>query len=313
MAGKIYTIVIFWIFCFSVSFTSAQIILKPDPGVEFDHSKGIIAIVPSSQGTFYLDNYMLTEIKGNDTIYIINVTPGIYIAGFNNQGALMTEKIIVDRHNVLAIIPGTDSLRINKNSLKWYPTTEKIAGKPVFFLLSNYAYTIIEMSTFSYQWAHPFHSNRTAIFNSFTAITGYQVSRGFAVGAGVSFSSYDIASSHYSYGKGELLENILFLPAFLDLRFNLSDKRVVPYFNFDIGYSFLLSPKYYEYATIKRGGFHFSAGLGLRVAISKLVQVIPSFEYCMDRGKIGSYSSTDYEAFSINVFRFKIGVGLQYR
>ena len=61
-------------------FTGAQILLKPNPKASFDKSKGIIVLLSSMKGSFYLNDFFLTELKGRDTIYLINIEPGEYTA-----------------------------------------------------------------------------------------------------------------------------------------------------------------------------------------------------------------------------------------
>ncbi|MCX6277437.1 MAG: hypothetical protein NT004_05005, partial [Bacteroidetes bacterium] len=163
-------------------------------------------------------------------------------------------------------------------------------------------------------------------------ITGYQVAQGFCIGLGLSYNNFDVPFVNNEFGFGDqTFENVSFLPVFMDLRIHLSDKRVAPFFNFTFGYSFLLAKKsqedilyIYPYTArtvqLTAGGLHYSAGFGLRIAISKFVQIIPSLEYCHERGEQVSTSTVPghptnetYEFFSNNILRFNIGIGLQYR
>ncbi len=308
----------------------AQPILKPDPSADFDKSKGIIVLTPAVRGTFYMNDHILTEIKGNDTIFVINVNPAIYKIKYVSPPLSLERNIAVYRHKVVEIMPGTDSIRYRNNMLKWQPTAERIAGKPVYFLLKNYIYTIVQVSTINLQWMETF-----TWFSTITAVAGYQVAQGFCIGAGLSYNHFDIPSSKvYNSPYAVGIENVSALPVFMDLRVNLSDKRVAPFFNFDIGYSILLTKKtseniidtYPQYSRsasqVTNGGLHLSFGAGLRIAISKFIQVITSLEYCHEGG-IVKYTSLDtgpdpyyFEQSRIyknNSLRINIGIGLQYR
>ena len=335
MATKtIFTTFLFFLLGPALILCHAQVIIKQDSTAEFDKSKGIIAIIPAFKGSFYMNDYYLTEIKGNDTIFLINVKPGDYQVKFLAPSGPQQKTITVNKRKVVEVIPGKDSLISSTNVLKWYSTTDRIAGKPFYFLLKNYVYTIIQFSAINYQWWPSSSESSFTYLNTITAITGYQVSQGFCVGLGLSYHIANVPSVRYGYGFDNYnLENVSYLPVFFDLRIHLSDRRVVPFFNFGVGYSLLLTKKsvenvqnYDPSTTVintmeaTSGGFHFSAGFGMRIAISKFIQVIPSLEYCRESGRIlytkttlGQPTTELNEKFSQNIFRLNVGIGLQYR
>jgi hypothetical protein len=331
-SNKLFTLILFSLWGLTMPYCHAQIIIKQDPTAEFDKSKGIIALIPSARGLFYLNDYFLTEIKGNDTIFLINVKPGDYRVKFVTPDFSQQRTIPVNKRKVVEIIPGRDSIRFGNNRLKWFGTVDRIVGKPYYFLLKNHLYTILQFSVINNQWYKATSSDRFNWFNTATVITGYQVAPGFCIGLGLSYNNFDVPSVINEYGfSGQTFENASFLPVFMDLRVHLSDKRVAPFFNFAFGYSILLTKKsqdevlyFYPYTArtiqLLAGGLHYSAGFGLRIAISKFVQIIPSLEYCRDKGKqiststIPGHPTTETTNFFYsNLIRFNIGIGLQYR
>lgn len=218
------------------------------------------------------------------------------------------------------------------NRLKWFGTVDRIAGKPYYFLLKNYLYTILQFSAISNQWYKGKSSDRFNWFSTATAITGYQVAPGFCIGLGLSYNNFDVPFVINEYGfSAQTFENVSFLPVFMDLRVHLLDKRVAPFFNFAFGYSFILTKKsqdevlyFYPYTArtiqLSAGGLHYSAGFGLRIALSKFVQIIPSLEYCREKGKqiststVPGHPTTETTNFFYsNIIRVNIGIGLQYR
>jgi hypothetical protein len=328
MATKIICVIAISCILFtSMQLCNAQIILKPDPSVEFSKSRGIIALIPTIKGSFYMNNYFLTEIKGRDTIYIINFRPGSYYIKFITQSDSLQRMIDIYKNKVVEIKPGSDSISIGTDVLKWYTTTEKIVGKPFYFVLKNHVYSIIQFSAFNIMWLTD--ENEIRVFSTISAMTGYQVSPGFCIGAGLAYNRYDIPASYYNPCS---IDNVSTMPVYGDLRVHLSDRRVSPFFNLDLGYNFLLTKKmaevyyqstgYFSHSTAQviKGGIHLSLGIGIRIAINRSVQIIPSVEYCYEKGKTLSTYVTNYQnyyetygTFKNNIFRINIGIGFQYR
>ncbi len=79
-------------------------------------------------------------------------------------------------------------------------------------------------------------------------INGYRINPWFALGGG--------------FGLRSFLGNDLFMPLFLDLRVNFTNKRTSPYFSMDQGYAFCLT-------SVNNGGYMMSPTLGVSVKMKK--------------------------------------------
>ena len=113
---------------------NAQFITEPDPSVNFDKSTGIIVLYSKCDGSFYMNDHFLTEIKKNDTIYLANAISGNYSARFVSLVSTKEQKFILDTLTVANLILDCDSIYYTKgNEYEWYNTAHKIAGKTIFF------------------------------------------------------------------------------------------------------------------------------------------------------------------------------------
>ena len=175
-------------------------------------------------------------------------------------------------------------------------------------------------------------------FRTFTTINGFQIFPGFCTGLGLSYNNYEfpavyrgksyyIISSAYPTTQAKV-KNVSFLPVFLDVRTHLSSRRIAPFIKFDIGYNILLSKKsmtvYAEYYwggipqaytfKVVGGGIYLSPGIGLRIAVTKLIQMITTVEYSYESLKNTLiYEASQYPSnkYGINFFKFNIGIGFQ--
>jgi len=316
-----------------VQLAGAQIVSKPDPKLSFDRSRGIIVLLPSMKGSFYLNDHFLTEIKGRDTIYIINVKPGEYSAKVVFISGSTTNDFILDPTKVLEIIPEPDTLKIKRNAFYYNDIAEKAAGKTVFYLSRGSYFNITQVAFYSYQFGPSPEILDTKWFRTFTTINGFQIVPGFCTGLGLSYTNYDIpvvyrGMAYYMthLGTKAEIQNVSFLPVFLDVRAYMSSRQVAPFLKLDVGYNILLSKKSmsvnsYNYRDVNDyifqiagGGIYLSPGFGLRIAATKLIQVIASVEYSYElyTRKLSSetqqFGLTHY---GLNFFKFNIGIGFQ--
>lgn len=283
-------------------FSAAQIITEPDPSIRFDKSKGIIILYPSTEGSFYLNDYYLTELKAHDTVYLVNVTPRNYTVRFACSASSHEQKFKVDKRNVVEIILETDSLSVRSSVSEWDNAANRFAGKTVYYGKKGCFYNITHVSIFSLGNLEPYH--KVSAFNSLTTINGFSVEPGFCIGMGITYNNYDISSD---------LKDISFLPVFLDIRSHFHHKRVAPFIKMDIGYNFLLSGKGDTdwHGTLEKGGLFLSPGLGLRIFINDHIQITTSIEYSLEK-VLYSYQGTQY-TYQNNLKFLKINLGIGFQ
>jgi hypothetical protein len=316
--------------------TGAQIILKPDPKVTFNRSKGIAVISSSTKGSFYLNEHLLTELKGKDTIYIINITPGEYKAKVVSGNGLTKKNITIIGGKVIEIQPGIDSVHIKNNAFFYDDIEEKVTGKYVFLLHNSY-FNITQIGLYSAQFGESSKDVANRWFRTLTTINGFQVSPGFCAGIGISYNNYEIPAvynSNYYYSNNQypqtvaVFNHVSFLPFFVDIRCHLSGRRFAPFIKLDIGYNILLAKKsmsVYEanyiggkLCTMQMvgGGICFSPGIGFRIAVTKLIQVIASMEYSYEKSRVMLTNGTTgnpVQNIGLNWIKFNIGIGFQKR
>ncbi|MEI7896154.1 MAG: hypothetical protein WCJ26_03905 [bacterium] len=313
-----------------------QIILTPNPKATVKWSDGIAVICSSVQGSFYLNDYLLTDLKGNDTVYIINLQPGEYTAKVVFKGGSTTRSFNAWGREVTLLKPGIDSLQIKNDAFYFDDIKEKVTGRKVLFLHLCY-FNITQTAFYSAPFGSSSEFDVRKWFRTFTTINGFQIAPGFSAGIGISYNNYDVPAVYNGrslYSDQEMpqevaiLKNVSFLPVFIDARTHLSGRRIAPFIKLDIGYNFLLSKKSmsvyeYRYVTDKvhtismvGGGFYFSPGIGLRIAVSKLIQIIASMEYSYEKSKRTLTSASlayPVETSALNYFKFNIGIGFQKR
>jgi len=325
---------------FITSFLPAngQILSKPDPDASFDRSKGIIVLQAANKGSFFLDDYLITGLKEHDTLYIINVPCGQHNAKVISDSSAPVYSFILSRRKVLEINAGKNALQIMESRSSYDDIAEKVKGKTVYFISRRHYFNITQTSFVTLQ-AGSSEYNPGMWFRSISTINGYQIAPGFCIGAGISYNNYDIPVVFgYAYyadpqcSQLAVLKNVSFLPVYFDVRAHFSGKRVAPFIKFDIGYNILISKKsmqVYNYGyypspenhpytfTLTGGGVYLSPGIGVRVAINKLIQVIFTAEYTYDSSKSTMASDGEQnESVSgyrkkLHCFKFNIGIGFQ--
>ena len=135
--------------CFAILMVHSarsQIYLKPDPGARFDRSKGILVLSSSVRGTFFLDDHVLSELKGRDTVYIANLACGEHRAKVVSGKNPLTYTFIMAKGKVLEIHAGKDTLGILESPVAYEDIAEKIRGGTVFFLRSRSYFNITQTS-----------------------------------------------------------------------------------------------------------------------------------------------------------------------
>ncbi|HNS16992.1 MAG TPA: hypothetical protein PKH94_08980 [Bacteroidales bacterium] len=283
-----------------MNYGSAQVITQPDPTLRFDRTKGIIVLYPSMDGKFYLNFSYLTDLKANDTIFLVNAAPGNYHARFDWSVGSNTQQFTVNKRNVVEMILSPDSLVVRSNAQDWYTVANRAAGKLILSDLKECLYWNTHLAFFTLGDLDPYPKAGT--FNSFTTILGYSVSKGFGLGAGISYNNYDISTE---------LQNISMLPVFIDIRSHFSARKTAPFFKIDIGYTVLLSGEGLTYKggpTLDRGGIYFSPGLGLRIALTDKLQFNASIEYSMEKVHYtAEWNPGWYDA--LNFLKINFGIG----
>jgi len=321
----IHKIILCAIAILSVEIVAAQILKKPDPGLIIDRSKSILIITPCISGSFHLNDYYLTDISSNDTVYIGNMKSGDYSVKFITDQGTYQRGLSLEKGKVQEIIPCNDSIYLPKDKLYQDETLSKMTGNKYYFPRRAYFYHVTQIAFLNFNVTgseHPF-----SYFRSITTINGYQFVPGFCAGLGVSYNFYPLEGldddENYYYVDIEK-GNFQFLPVFVDVRAHLSSAsgRVTPFFKFDLGYNFLLKKSHFHNKnqydnvsfTMKKGGIYISPGFGLRIFINNLVQITPSIEYSFEKSSY--FVNNDRYQVNYNKFNFiklSLGVSFQYK
>ncbi len=302
-----------------------QVLSKPDPSAQIARSKGIIVVVSTMKGSFYLNEIFLTKLNFGDTIRIININPGAYYVKVIGENSTVLNHLSLSRRDAYEIEAGNDTLLIIKSPESYEDIAKTVKGRYVYFIRDQSFFNITETSLYSGY----LEASGNWWLGAFTTISGFQFVPGFCAGLGISYYNADLSLYYYAD-----LENISFLPLFLDLRTHLSNRRIAPFLKFDIGYNILLSPKskYQNHSgnayintssyKLENGGIYLSPGMGLRIAVNKLIQIILTAEfeygtckysYTHDAHYAGQPSNpyTTIYTDNIKVFRLNLGIGFQ--
>lgn len=276
---------------------SSQVVTKIPQSVRFDKNKGIIILYPATTGLFYLNNIPLIEVKPNDTVYLVNVSPGGVGSRFDSPSGKYEQQFIIDRKKVVEIIPSADSLFVKTNIPKWEMTANLISGKRLYSDLTNCFYWNAYADVLT--------------FKSFTTNVGYSIAPGFGIGCGMSYNAFITETSEY----------IAFLPVFGEIRSHLSSRSASPFIKANIGYNLLVAGKgksFYDKQwmgseeIIDYGGLFLSTGIGLRIAATDQVHISVSFDLSIERFEyhyLDWYQTVNYDFHSDKYFRIYIGVG----
>jgi hypothetical protein len=288
----------------------AQILLHADASVVVNRSKANIVLVSPFKGSFYLDDFLLSEVNGSDTLMLVNMPPGYHTAKFLFPGDSVSKAIYLGAYWTLQLSVGSDTMHELEYAFNYNQIRRKVTGKPVLFLDQAY-YNVTQATIYLAplnNWDGP---DEVRLFTTIATINGFQVSPGFSAGVGVSFTIRDITIWNYQ------LQNVLFLPVYLDIRSHFSGKRVAPFISLDAGYNFLLSKKSVttpDYQVeLTDGGLYIAPGFGVRIAVNGWLQIIPSMEY---RYESYSYKQNSYYGYlgyhdGMSSFAFCIGIGFQ--
>ena len=315
--------------------TQGQILTKPDPAARFDRSKGMIVLHSSIMGSFFLDDHLLAKLKGNDTVYIINLAGGVYAAKLVGEERTLTNEFTLTWGKVLEVDALKDTLMIMKSPFLYEDVAEKAQGKTVFYL-RNLSYFNITQTSF-YTWYLSGIADDAVVennwFRTFTSINGFQVTPGFCAGIGISYTNHNVVPNYNGFSF-DVLKNVSFLPVYLDIRTHFSGRRVAPFIKFDIGYNILLTDKsitksytytvWYENITktaefrMSGGGVYLSPGIGLRIGVNKLIQIVISAEYVFEKSTAiqtwqGSPPAIRQESFEQKMMSFKLNVGIGFQ
>jgi len=325
--GIIYKILLVGFIFLQVHFISGQIVKTPDPNLTIDNTKGILAIFPCLPGSLFLNDYYLTEVPADDTVYINDLAPGTYNLRFQTPERTFKQVITMKHGKVTPVNPCLDSVIVTTAAFSRDIAFISITGKKHFSLKKGYFYNITQFAFLNVNF-NGGEDPTVKFFQNITTINGFQVTPGFCAGIGVSYSVYQ-AHIHNEYGY--LItddENLHFLPLFLDLRAHLPSKgRVFPFFKFDIGGNIPLKKteihyqNYYDDMTyvMEKGGIYISPGFGLRILINDLIQITASLEYSLEKSAFNVYYDDKpnvppyKDEQNSNFFKICLGVGFQYR
>jgi hypothetical protein len=308
-----------------VHFISGQIVKTPDPNLTIDNTKGILAIFPCLAGSLFLNDYYLTEVPANDTVYIKDLAPGTYNLKFKTAEMTFKQVITMKHGKVTPVNPCLDSVIMTTATFNRDIATSNITGKKHFSLKTGYFYNITQFAFLNVDMNGGAY-DPTSFFNTFTTINGYQVAPGFCTGIGVSYSFYKAYIDDF-YGMAQEA-TLHYLPVFLDIRAHLPPKgRVFPFFKFDIGGNIILKKTEMHYQNydddmtyvMERGGIYISPGFGLRILVNDLIQITASLEYSHEKSAYNVYYDDKplvppYQVDrNSNYFKICLGVGFQYR
>ncbi len=321
--GVIHKILLSGIMILVGEFISGQILKSPDRKLVVDRSKSILAITPCSSGSFYMNDYYLTDISRNDTVYIYNLKPGNYSVKFVSDTSTFKSGMTIGPGKIQSISPCPDSVSFFPVDLKWSSTFRKMTGQTISpnRVRRNSFYNITQFALFNFYLDVDGGEPNTSFFQSFTIINGYQVAPGFCTGLGVSYNYYPFEKMA-PWDMEIKNVRLYFLPVFLDVRAHLRPKgeHVSPFFKFGIGYNILLYKNPFEASypggdiyVMNKGGIYISPGFGMRIFINDLVQIITTFEYSFEKSSF--YVNTPYYTRENNLSFLKIslGVGFQYK
>jgi len=320
-----YRIILFAIVMLSAESIAAQILKNPDPGLIIDRSKSILVISPCTSGSFYLNEFYLTDISANDTVYIGNVNAGDYSVKFITIQGTCQRDLSLEKGKIREIIPCNDSIYLLTDKLNEDETLSKMTGNKYYSPQRSYFYNITQIAFLNLNVTGSEHP--ISFFRSITTINGYQFSPSFCLGLGISYNFYPLDGlndfGNYYYVNIEE-GNFQFLPVFFDFRAHLpsASSRIAPFFKFDLGYNFLLKKSQFYNTdpynivsfTMDKGGIYFSPGFGLRIFINDLVQITPSIEYSFEKSSF--YINNDpYQVYynKFNFLKLSLGVSFQYK
>lgn len=289
-----------------------KVVRAPYPQLHFHKARGILLLIPSSDGKFYLDNQFLTDLTANDSVYIINLKPVTHTVQFATFSGTSQTIIRTDKRSVYTLNLGENQLLKSYGSPDWFQSLNSIAGNKRFYDRSKCWFNLTYLTFFS----RDIWEGNDFGFNSFTTIFGIRPVKAFSLGLGVSYDHYDIEATYvYSF------KDVSLLPVFLDIRSHVSNRKVSPYFKLDLGHTFLLTERSYlnenwgEYSLIK-GRVYGSPGFGVNIFIVNGLQLdfsvecsLWGYEYLLyyDISSATGYSHNDNTGF----WKFNIGIGFQ--
>ena len=322
--GFIYQFILFGILILSADSISAQILKNTDRNILMSRSKSILVVKPCTNGAFYLNDFYLTDISANDTVYIYNIVSGYYTAKFATDSSSVSCDLAFKKGKVLAITPCNDSISLLKDKLYWGETKSVMQGRRDFRPRRAHFYNITQVGSITWNLKSP----ENGVFPSITTINGYQFAPGFCLGLGISYNNYPfnfLADYNNYYFEGDLEDGkVHFLPVYLDLRmyFPPYSGRVARFLKIDLGANILLKesqihatdPTYNLAVTMGKGGIYFSPGIGLRIVINELVQITPLFEYSIEQsGYYNNYDKNTIYEIDFSSLKLSLGVSFQYK
>jgi hypothetical protein len=303
-----------------------QIVKKPGTEIVAERTMAILAINPCIGGSFYLNDYLMTDIPANDTVYIYNLKKGGYNVKFITDTNPYSGYMIFRNGIVNAIRLCNDSISSPKKFMSWDQAVRGMSGKKIASARVKQAsfYNITQFALFNFLVGGGGDPS-TSFFQSFTIINGYQVIPALCAGIGISYNYYPFEKMT-TYGVEIQNARLNCLPVFADIRAHLPprSKSITAFFKFGIGYNFLLKKTTYESVYIdntttyvaNKGGIYISPGFGLRIFISDLVQIIPSLEYSFEKSSY-TVSPVMQEPYTKNnnfsFLKINLGVGFQYK
>lgn len=327
---RVLSIICCFYLIFYGQFLIAQVLSKPDPNISIDASKGIILLYSASEGSLFLNDQFLTDLKRQDTLFIININPGKFTARFQNDISTISKDFIVDEGSVTKIIFRDSLLEITHVNRKWSEGVNAIRGNKYLGLLHMRFYSITEVGIINavIRGTPEFYDNNHKVrsLNYFSTVNGYQFAPGFCLGFGVNFTFFDIPVYGYT---SELIRNVSFMPLYVDIRAHFPQKgRVVPFLKLGLGHNFVLTQKslYQSYPEsnafylfkLDGGGIYASPGFGFRIMVTELIQVTASLDYSVEKIRMSrayfapNNNSYHEDVYNYQFIRFKIGIGLQY-
>lgn len=107
----------------------AQIVKGPNASINVMRTNGILVVTIGSNGLFYMNDYFLTDMNANDTVYVCNIKPGKYAVKISTDSASYSQELLVKKGNVQEIRPNADSLNFTVTKLSWTKAIKGIRHK----------------------------------------------------------------------------------------------------------------------------------------------------------------------------------------
>jgi hypothetical protein len=286
-------------------------------------------VIPWTSWPLDLNGLSLPEPKEADANNLLEAAPGQYNARVTGDSLIMEDEPSGRTRNGTPIITGLYKWKVLINPAN-NTRFEERNKKPRYEINKGKFYNVTQFSLFNFQLSDP----DLRMFNSLATINGYQFAPGFCLGLGLMYNNYNL-TTHENYNAPNVIKNVSFLPIYADIRIHLPQRgrNVAFFFKFDIGYNIVLTKKANFYSTtdpyngitysyldqVTNGGILVSPGIGFRIFISELLQIIPSIELSFEKSQMleknfsdGNLTMQDMYDDNMAFFKINLGIALQY-